>query len=273
MKRVLLMVSILATTAFAASPADPHKNFHVAVYIPVSIVQHMHDDPKWLQDSFEAINSQVHVDKVYIETYRSRQIASDDTIEQVKKFFVAQGVQVAGGIAYVGQEGLQFVSLSYADPKDREYAKNIAALTAKHFDEIILDDFFFTTTKYDSDIAAKGNKSWTRFRLEEMDEVARNLVIGGARAVNPRVKITIKFPNWYEHFQANGYDLDQEPKLFDAIYTGTETRDPEMTDQHLQQYESYQIVRYFDNIAPGRNLGGWVDTYGSLYVDRYAEQL
>jgi len=61
--------------------------------------------------------------------------------------------------------------------------------------------------------------------------------------------------------------------MFDAIYTGTETRDPVDNDQHLQQYESYEIVRYFDNIVPGRNGGGWVDIYDSRYVDRYAEQL
>lgn len=61
--------------------------------------------------------------------------------------------------------------------------------------------------------------------------------------------------------------------MFDGIYTGTETRDPEITDQNLQQYESYQIFRYFENIKPGGNLGGWVDTYSIRYLDRYAEQL
>ena len=85
--------------------------------------------------------------------------------------------------------------------------------------------------------------------------------------------MVIKFPNWYEHFQGLGYDLDREPKIFDGIYTGTETRDPVITDQHLQQYESYQIIRYFENIAPGRNGGGWVDTFSIRYLDRYAEQL
>ena len=272
LRSILLIFSLLSASLFAAT-AEPHKNFHIAVYIPVTIVQRMHDDPKWLQDSFDKITSQVKVDKVFIETYRSRRIASDETIEQVKKFFLDHGVQVAGGIAYSADDGGQFISFSYTDPKEREYVKNVAALTAKHFDDIMLDDFFFNSTKYDSDIAAKRNQSWTDFRLKEMDDAARELVIDGARAVNPRVKITIKFPNWYEHFQANGYDLDKEPKMFDAIYTGTETRDPVITDQHLQQYESYQIVRYFDNVAPGRNLGGWVDTFDIRYVDRYAEQL
>ena len=106
-----------------------------------------------------------------------------------------------------------------------------------------------------------------------MDDASRDLVVGAAKAVNPKVKFVIKFPNWYEHFQANGYDLDREPRIFDGIYTGTETRDPVFNDQHLQQYESYEILRYFDNVAPGRNGGGWVDTYHTFYLDRYAEQL
>ena len=34
--------------------------------------------------------------------------------------------------------------------------KHVSEFTAKHFDEIILDDFFFANTKTHSDIAAKG---------------------------------------------------------------------------------------------------------------------
>ena len=147
--------------------------------------------------------------------------------------------------------------------------KHVSEMTAKLFDEIILDDFFFANTKKLSDIAAKGNLSWTDFRVKTMDEVSRDLVVGAAKAANPKVKIIIKFPNWYEHFQGNGYDLAEQPRIFDAIYTGTETRDPVQTDQNLQQYESYEIMRYFDEVAPGRNGGGWVDTYDIKYIDRY----
>jgi hypothetical protein len=269
---------------FAAPPPD-HDQFRVAVYIPVFVVQKMKDSA-YLQKSWDDLSSQVKVDKVYIETYRSGTIADDANLEQVKAFFASQHVQTAGGIAYVGRGDMagadapvpddsigQFVSMCYTAPKQREYVKHIAELTARHFDEIMLDDFFFNNTKYDSDIAAKSNQTWDAFRLKLMDDVSRELVLGAARAVNPKVHVIIKFPNWYEHFQANGYDLDQEPKMFDGIYTGTETRDPVDNDQHLQQYESYEIVRYFDNIAPGRNGGGWVDIYDSRSVDRYAEQL
>jgi hypothetical protein len=253
--------------------AGNYTNFDVSIYIPVGVVRNL-DDPETLSNQWNVISSQLKVDKVYIEVQRDRQTNSDETLERVKKFFLDHGVKVAGGMAASdGSIGGQFKTFCYTDPADRAFIQSAAELAARHFDELIQDDFFFNTTKYDSDIAAKGDKSWTQFRLDLMDDVAENLIIKPAKAINPKMKLVIKFPNWYEHFQGLGYDLDKEPKLFDGIYTGTETRDPEMTDQNLQQYESYQIIRYFDNIAPGRNGGGWVDTYSIRYIDRYAEQL
>src|SRR5207253_9649778 len=81
------------------------------------------------------------------------------------------------------------------------------------------------------------------------------------------------YAKWYEDLHGLGYDVACEAHMFDAIYTGTETRDPVITDQLLQQYESCEIVRYFSNLRPGANLGGWVDTYSIRSVDCYAEQL
>jgi len=252
--------------------AGNYTNFDVAVYIPVSAVRSF-EDPQKLQDDWNRVSSQLKVDKVYIEVQRNRELAGDELLERVKKFFLDHGVRVAGGMALFDGGFGQFKSFCYTDPQDREFVKHAAELAARHFDEVIQDDFFFNNTKTDSDIAAKGTNSWTQFRLAVMDDVAENLVIKPARAVNPKIRLIIKFPNWYEHFQGLGYDLDREPKLFDGIYTGTETRDPITTDQHLQQYESYEIIRYFDNIAPGENGGGWVDTFSIRYVDRYAGQL
>jgi hypothetical protein len=252
--------------------AGQYTNFAVAVYIPVGVVKSFEDSGR-LSNEWARISAQVKVDKVYVEVQRDRNLASDELLDRVKRFFLSNGVRVAGGMALSDGGHGQFRSFCYTDPADRQFIKNAVELAARHFDEIIQDDFFFVTTKYDSDIAAKGNRSWTQFRLELMRKAAENLILKPARVLNPKVKLIIKFPNWYEHFQGLGYDLDQEPKLFDGIYTGTETRDPEITDQNLQQYESYQIFRYFENIAPGRNGGGWVDTYSIRYLDRYAEQL
>jgi len=267
--RPLLVMFLLP---LSGAMARNYENFDTAVYLPVGIVRRL-ADPAVRDREWAVISRQLKIDKVYIESERDRVMADEQTLEDLKQFFTARGVQVAGGITFSDNNSGQFRSFCYTDPADRAFVRHVAELTARHFDEIILDDFFFVTTKYDSDIAAKGSRSWTQFRLQLMDDAAENLILKPARAVNPRVRITIKFPNWYEHFQGLGFDLAQEPRLFDGIYTGTETRDPFSTDQYLQQYESYQILRFFENVAPGRNGGGWVDTFSIRYIDRYAEQL
>ena len=267
---------LLAATLLCApllGRAGNYTNFSVAVYIPINVVQSF-DQPGKLQSDWDCISRQLKVDKVYIEVQRDRRLLNDEQAERAKKFFLDHGVAVAGGMALSeGSIGGQFQSFCYTDTKDRAFIKSAAEFAAKHFDEVIQDDFFFITTKKESDITAKGDKSWSQFRMELTDDAAENLLVKPAKAVNPKVKMVVKYPNWYEHFPGAGFDLEHGPQIFDGIYTGTETRDPVITDQHLQQYESYQIIRYFENIAPGRNGGGWVDTYSLRYIDRYAEQI
>ena len=264
------LLSVLAGSSAAADGG--YKNFTVSVYARAYEVRQMKDQA-WLDERWKAIEKQVRVGKVYIETHRDFVMPDEDTIEQAKRFFAARGIRTAGGITFTQNERDRFKTFCYSDPALRQKAKEIVELTARHFDEIILDDFFFTNCKCDACIRAKGSRSWTQFRLEQMDDAARNLVVGPAKAVNPKVKFVIKFPNWYEHFPYLGFDLEKEPKIFDGIYTGTETRDPDFSDQHLQPYESYSIIRYFENIKPGGNGGGWVDPFARGTLDRYGEQL
>jgi hypothetical protein len=270
MKRFLIIAAlcILPTSIYAAGN---YKNFIASVYCRVYEVGQM-GNLEWLKPRWETIAQQVKIDKVYLETHRDLKVAEKETILKLKKFFEERSVAVAGGITVTVNESNRFQTFCYTNPEDRKKLKEIVEFTAGLFNEIIFDDFFFTNCKCESCIKAKGNKSWTRFRLDLMDEAARELVIKPAKAVNPKVKLVIKYPNWYEHFQGLGFNLETEPKIFDGIYTGTETRD-RTGDQHLQQYLGYSIFRYFENIKPGGNGGGWVDTYGSPTMDRYAEQL
>ena len=267
-------LAALAAGICLAAPAAGYDNFQVSIYCRAQEVQKM-ADPKWLEESWAAVSREVHVDKIYIETHRDRIVIDDATLEAAKKFFTAHGVKVAGGITFTVSEPNRFETFSYSNPEHRKAVREIAEHTARHFDEFILDDFFFTSTKSEYDVAAmqKAKQSWTDYRLAIMEDAAKNLVIGPAKAVNPKVKVVIKYPNWYDHFPALGFNLARGPQLFDGIYTGTETRDAVRSAQHLQPYLSYSIMRYFSNIAPGRNGGGWVDTGGATYYDRYAEQL
>jgi hypothetical protein len=266
-------ILLLAVSCAGAEP-QPYKNFKVTVFIPVQIVERMGRDPAWMESSWKDISNRMHVDKIFIENYRSGTTADDATLDRVKQFFQSQGVEVAGGMALLGPGGGgQFKTLDYTDPKDRALVEKVAVQAARHFDEFILDDLFFTNTKSDSDIAAKGKRTWDEFRMQMMDEVSRDLILKPAKEANPKVHIIIKFPNFYPSFQGMGFDLEEQPKIFPEIWTGDETREPVTTDQQLQQYESYEIFRYFENIAPGRNDGGWVDPIAMGYMDRYAEQL
>ncbi len=272
----LVACSVVCLLSFASTRpvlAGQYKNFRVAVYCAVDATRRFADE-KVLQAEFERVMARVKFDKVYLEVYRDRRFADEATLDKIKKFFTDRGVAVEGGLTLsAGGGGGQFGTFDYENRADREECKKAVQLAARHFDTVILDDFFFYTSKSDADIAAKGSRSWTQYRLETMRKVSTDLVLKPARALNPKIKMIIKYPNWYEHFQGLGYDLEKQAHAFDGIYTGTETRDPTMTDQLLQQYQSYEIIRYFDNIRPGGNLGGWVDTFSVRYPDRYAEQL
>jgi hypothetical protein len=263
---------IVPRSATVSARAGQYQHFAVSIYTRYQEVQQMIDHPDQLAANWDRITRQLKVDKIYLELTRNHDVVTPESgLDTVKKFFTDHGVQVAAGLGLTVQESAGFQSYDYVVPADRAFVQHVSEMAARHFDEIILDDFFFYNTKTDADIAAKGTRSWTAFRLATMDDVSENLIIKPAKAVNPRVKVVIKFPNWYDHFSALGYDLDKEPKLFDGIYTGTETRQP-VGDQHLQQYESFQIMRYFEHLKPNGNGGGWVDTGGATTIDRYAEQ-
>lgn len=263
---------LIIIASFFLTTAKGYQNFRVAVYATARDVNQM-ADPNWLEARWNEISRQVKVDKIYLETHRDVVLVDDKTIAFARKFFEDRGIEVAGGITYTIMESNRYKTFCYTDPAQRKRVKEIAEHTARLFDEIILDDFFFTNCKCELCIKAKGNKSWSQFRLDLLKQAAKDLVVAPAKKVNPKVKMVIKYPNWYEHFQGCGYNLEAEPKIFDGLYTGTETRDPVYTDQHLQQYQSYLIFRYLENIKPGGNGGGWVDTGAIRYMDRYAEQL
>ena len=214
----LRIAAILLPLLMAVPATAAHKNFKVSVYVRAYEVQKM-KDPAWLESTWKIISDQLDVDKIYLETHRDLLIVDDETLEQAKAFFLKRGIEVAGGITYTINEANDFETFSYSDPKDREMVRRIAEHTAKHFDEFILDDFFFTSSKKDVQIEAKGDRSWTEYRLELLKEAGKTLVVDPAKAVNPKVKVIIKYPNWYDHFQGLGFSLEDGPKIFDGVWT------------------------------------------------------
>ena len=164
--------------------ANAYENFTVAVYCRAYETRQM-ADLNWLDSRWQDITKQVHVDKVYLETHRDLLIVDDETLNKAKAYFHQRGIRTAGGITLTVNERNRFETFCYSNPEHRRKVKEIVEHTARHFDEIILDDFFFTSCKCPLCIAAKGNKTWTQYRLDLLAEAAKSLIIDPAKAVNP----------------------------------------------------------------------------------------
>jgi hypothetical protein len=261
---------LLLALVVPGAQASGYTNLSIAVYFRYQEVHSFPANLDRFSNQWANIEKQVKVSKVYLETTRNAQLATESDVTTLKKFFTDRDIKASGGLGLTANEPNGFQSYCYSTPADRDKVKAMTEFTARHFDEIILDDFFFSNCKCERCIGAKGGQTWTQFRTRQMDDVSRELIIAPARAVNAKVRLIIKYPNWYESFQGLGYDLAVQPKLFDAIYTGTETRDSNF-GQRLQSYQSHLQTQYFNNIKPGGNAGGWID--GGRDVERYAEQM
>lgn len=251
-----------------------YKNFIAAIYCPVGDLIRITDLDEFAK-RFEWIEKHVKVGKVYLETHRHGVVIERQQIERIRDFFRSRGIKTSGGITTDGPPDGEggFDPLCYTNPATLKLLKEVAEMTASLFDEFILDDFYFTNCRCPSCIEAKKDRTWAEFRLDLMREVSEKIIVGPAKKVNPNVRVIIKYPNWYEHYQDTGYNLEDEPRIFDAVYTGTETRNPTYTQQHLPKYLSYFNMRYLENVAPGRNLGGWYDPYECTYnLTSYAQQ-
>ena len=255
-----------------------YENFRAAIYCTAQTLSAI--DGRRLEREWEFLEKYVGVDKVYLETFRNGTLVPEGQIRMIRDFFQSHGVETAGGITAVtpdlseedGKRQRLFSTFCYSNKGMRDKLKEVAEYTAGLFNSFILDDFFFTSCTCEDCIRERGNRSWSEFRAEKMREVSENLVIGPAKRINPEVKITIKYPNWRESWHETGYIPEIQRKLFDFIYTGTETRNTAHTDQHLPRYLSYSLMRYMENVAPGRNGGGWFDTYSCWPMDCYLEQ-
>ena len=213
MKKRLFAAFLLSAFISVALQAGNYKNFKVSTYVRAQDVARM-ADKNFLESTWKTISEQVDIDKIYLETHRDAFIVDEKVLVKVKNFFQKQGLEVGGGITYTISEPSDFETYSYARPADRQKVREIAEYTAKHFDDFILDDFFFIDIKNDDEIAAKGSKSWTDYRLRLMADAGKELVVGPAKKVNPKMKVIIKYPNWYDHFHGLGFNLVNADKDF-----------------------------------------------------------
>ena len=263
-----------------------YKNFNLAVYFVAEGTNSATEES--LQKNIDFFNKYMRLDKVYLEPFRSGIFASEEKVNMCKRIFEQNGIKVEGGITtnmpdVPGEPKKQrlFDNFCYNDNTMMAKLSEVSEFLGKHFDAFIIDDFYFTNCTCDA--CRKGKEafnkdngitdgSWQAYRTHLMYETGQKYMIAPAKKVNPNCKITIKYPNWMESYQETGYDPERQKNIFDFIYTGTETRDPLHTDQHLPRYLSFSLMRYMEKMAPGRNGGGWFDPFDCQILDYYLEQ-
>ncbi len=263
-----------------------YRNFDLVTYFIASGVEQATEEK--LQQEIDFFSRYMRLDKVYVEPFRDGVFASEEQLRLCKTVFERNGIRTEGGITTSlpdidGQPKKQRLLnvLCYNDDAMMSALSRACALNAKVFDAFIIDDFYFTNCTCKTCRTEKENYnrehgitdgSWQAYRTHKMYEASLKYVIGPAKAVNPECKITIKYPNWMESYQETGYNPATQKDIFEYIYTGTETRDPFNTDQHLPRYLSFSLMRYMEDMAPGRNGGGWFDPFDCRMLDYYLEQ-
>lgn len=242
---------------------EQYQNFKLSVYCTVHDVLKMPDTyPDFLRH-IAFFQKHLTLSKVYIETYRDDTV-QPDKLRQVKEFFNRAGIETATGITTVNTKvGKVNVSgvMCYTNTEQLEQLRQLFARMAAEFDEIMIDDFLNTNCTCDTCRLAKGEQTWTQFRLEKMTAICREYFIAPARAVNPKVTITIKYPTWMHSFQRLGYNPETQPFLFDETYAGTETRHTTYSFFRNPRYTSYSLIRWLQSCPPHNNRGGWFDPY------------
>lgn len=233
---------------------------------------------------------QTAVTKVFLETYRGHFQVDRALMVRARDRMREAGFDVSGCITTtrVGKPstGWKEHISCYTDPATQRNLKAAFEFCAGLFDEIMIDDFWFTDCACPECDAARRTRqvrigddtvpvpgdTWEDYRRVLMGELSRRYVLAAARAINPRAKLIIKYPQWYDRFHERGYDVRGQTDDFDWIWVGTETRD----FQHerwggFPPTSASFLMRWLGGIGGAKCGGGWYDWLGTT-EHTYVEQ-
>jgi hypothetical protein len=272
----LFAISILELTiAFANSPVYSQQALQLSAWFTAQNVNDLLSNASGL-DSAVAWCKDHGVTKVYLEAFGRGDYADRKTLLNAKTRFLREEFAVASGVTTSGfgkngvgngWNGAQ----CYTNIKTQKELQRIFEYAASLFDEIIIDDWFFTECQCDECIRAKGDESWSRYYGDLMVNMSRERIMQPAHAINPNVKVIIKFPQWYDNFHLRGYEVAREPRVFDGIWCGTESRnfDYDKSDGFEIGYNAFFNMRWLGSF--GNVGGGWFDA-DKTTVNYFLEQ-
>jgi hypothetical protein len=229
------------------------------------------------------------VTKAYVETFRDGYQAERAALQNAKQTLSNAGLIVSGCVTptEVGKLSNGWKSIAcYTDEPTQEKIQAIFEYAAGLFDEIMIDDFWFTDCTCPECDAARRAKivtignhtfpvnsdSWEDYHCELMVRMSQERILGPAKRVNPKARLIIKYPQWYDNFHERGYEVLRETTDFDRIWVGTETRNYNNRRWgSTPPYEGFFIMRWLGGIGGSKCGGGWFDPFGTTEAT-YIEQ-
>jgi hypothetical protein len=228
---------------------------------------------------------------VFVEEFRDGYQAERETLQRARDRFRAAGFLASGCVTttLLGKPSTGWGPLvgCYTDQPTQAKLQAVFEYAASLFDEIMIDDFFCCDCRCpDCDAARQARRvtvgdktypvegdSWADYHCALMLHVSQDRVLAAARKINPKVRLIIKYPQWYDMYQERGYDVGRQSAAFDRIWVGTETRDytNEVRWGHTVQYEGYFLMRWLGGVGGDKCGGGWYDWLGTT-APYYVEQ-
>lgn len=206
------------------------------------------------------------ITKLYIEVYRGGHTVAPVLLVQVRDWLAERDIEVVGGIATVpgGDVGVRQEGplgwFNWQNEKTQRDLERIIRASAPVFDTFIVDDFLCTGDVSAESRAAKGDRSWGRYRRDLLTELSQSIFVGPAREENPDITMIVKYPQWYDRFHLHGYDTETFPRIFDRVWVGTETRGRNTRRfGFVQPYEGFINYRWLAGIAGAKIGGAWFD--------------
>ncbi len=146
---------------------DNKATFALSVWFTARNVRDSLSTPAGL-DSAVTWCKRYGVTKVYLEAFGRGLYAERKTLADAKARLLKEGFEVQGGVttSQFGKDGVGNGwkgAQCYTDKGTQEELQRIFEFAASLFDEIIIDDWYFTTCQCEACAAARGNQTWPEY--------------------------------------------------------------------------------------------------------------
>lgn len=267
-----LLFTILLLSRCSSPPPDDmftyasaHKNdLRLSVFITTQAVNQYLSTEEGRREAVSLMRAN-GITKAYLEVYRGT-VAPVELLKTATDYLKKEGFEVAGGIATVPgpdfgvRQEARFEWFNWQNSKTQTDLRKVMEDTAPIFDDFIVDDFLATSDTSAESAAAKGDRDWPTYRRDLLSELSSSIFLDPVKKINPKMNMIIKYPQWYDRYHVFGYDVVRQPKLYDQVWVGTESRGQDTKSfGFVQSYESFIAYRWLASLSGDKIGGAWFD--------------